>query len=485
MRIRDIPPYAPSLMESTRAIGYSLETAIADLIDNSIAAGASTVSITFFPIDAFLSILDNGSGMEEEELVNAMRYGAVNPNTERHPDDLGRFGLGMKTASLSQCRKLTVVTKKNNVLSATQWDLDYISTTGDWSLKILDPEDMTGLPQLDELKAQASGTLVIWQELDRMKAGEPNFEAAMGRRMDDVRRHLSLVFHRYLKGEPGINRLEVFVNGEKLRPIDPFLLGKSHQTMDEEVFHLEGERIKITPFLLPHPSKLTKEELELLGGEEGLRRQQGFYVYRNKRLLIWGTWFRLARKSNLAKLARVRVDVPNTLDHLWTLDIKKSAAIPPAALRDNLKMFVERLAEKSKQTWTTRGRRETSRDFVACWEKIRTRDGSALYQINRSYPLVRLVQSRLDPDGQAALEQLLIHIERGLPLNSLYLDFNREEKVANEAEWTEDELIQFIKTMLSGCASQAEREQKQAELAKSEPFYRRPDIIEKFIGEAG
>ena len=139
MKTIDLPPYAPILMESTRAIGYSLEAAIADVIDNSIAADASNIRINFFPVDEeYVYILDDGYGMNAEEITNAMQYGSKNPNETREANDLGRFGLGLKTASLSQCRLLTVVSKRYENLVCRQWDLDYIATTEKWTLKSLD-----------------------------------------------------------------------------------------------------------------------------------------------------------------------------------------------------------------------------------------------------------------------------------------------------------------------------------------------------------
>lgn len=337
MKTKSLPPYAPTLIESTRAIGYSLEAAIADIVDNSIAAGAKNVDIYFFPIDvAYVAILDDGRGMSENEIDLAMQYGSKNPTEQRDKKDLGRFGLGLKTASLSQCRCLTVVSKQDDKLEGRRWDIDHVSEMGDWSLIILDDDEMSQLPQIDELKKYQSGTLVIWQKLDRLKTGEINFELALGRKIDTVREHLSLVYHRYLAGESGITKLKLSINGEKIKPVDPFLTEKSVQAMDDETLVIQGNKILVRPYILPHISKLSPDEIKTLGGKEGLRKQQGFYVYRNKRLLVWGTWFRMMRQGDLSKLARIRVDIPNTLDDLWTLDIKKSSALPPAEVRKNL-----------------------------------------------------------------------------------------------------------------------------------------------------
>ena len=137
METISLPPHAPTLMESTRAIGYSIESAIADIIDNSVAAQADRVDIDFFPIgESYISILDNGVGMAKEELINAMQYGSRSPLDARNENDLGRYGLGMKTASLSQCRILTVLSKKDGILSGAQWNLNHIKETQDWSLLV-------------------------------------------------------------------------------------------------------------------------------------------------------------------------------------------------------------------------------------------------------------------------------------------------------------------------------------------------------------
>lgn len=228
MRTKNLPPYAPTLIESTRAIGYSLEAAVADIIDNSIAAGANKVEIYFFPIDgAYIGILDNGKGMNEEELDLAMQYGSRNPSEARDSKDLGRFGLGLKTASLSQCRCLTVATKQGDQLRARRWDIDHVAEVGEWSLLILDEEEISQVPQIECLMESDTGTLVVWQQLDRLKAGETNFELALGRKIDSVREHLALVYHRYLSGESGITKLKLSINGAAVTPIDPFLKGKA------------------------------------------------------------------------------------------------------------------------------------------------------------------------------------------------------------------------------------------------------------------
>lgn len=483
MRTKDLPPYAPTLIESTRAIGYLLEAAIADIIDNSIAANAKKIDLFFYPIDeAYIAILDDGSGMADNELDTAMQYGSRNPSEERDADDLGRFGLGLKTASLSQCRVLTVVSKQGCHVAARRWDIDYVIKTGEWSLLILESEDINTVPQVQELLQYESGTLVVWQELDRLKAGELNFEQALGRKIDGVRNHLSLVYHRYLAGEPGIHRLKLSINGTKVTPADPFLAGKSVQAMDDETIIVRGEKIVVRPYILPHISKMTQEEIRQLGGKEGLRRQQGFYVYRNKRLLVWGTWFRMMRQGDLSKLARIQVDIPNTLDDMWTLDIKKSSAMPPAEIRKNLETVINRIAERSKRTWTFRGKKETSDSEVHIWNRMKNQYGGYYYEVNHEHPIVQQV-FQLGQNQMNLVDTLLCQIERGLPLNQLYIDMNNDERVNNDLEQSADDIINALKSMLDIQPGYDEKVSLLETMRNIEPFSQYPETIDMLMKE--
>ncbi len=483
MKTIDLPPYAPTLIESTRAIGYSLEAAAADIIDNSIAAGAKNADIFFFPVDgAYVAILDNGKGMNAEELNIAMQYGSKNPIDVRDEKDLGRFGLGLKTASLSQCRCLTVVTKQGDQIEGRRWDIDYVTKTGSWSLLVLDDNELNAVPHIDNLKAYSSGTLVVWQNLDRLKAGEINFEQELGRKIDAVREHLSLVFHRYLSGEKGLAKLKISINGEKVRAADPFLESKSVQAMDDETLVIHGKKIVVRAYILPHISKMTADEIAALGGKEGLRRQQGFYVYRNKRLLVWGTWFRMMRQGDLSRLARIRVDIPNTLDGLWTLDIKKSSALPPAEVRKNLEVIIDKIAEKSKRTWTFRGKKEISDKEIHLWNRMKNPHGGFFYEINREHPMVRQF-SEHNPEAKVMLDTLLKQIEASIPLNQLYVDLNNDEQLINDQEQSEKDVIAALRNMLIDQMSSAEKISFLSSMENIDPFSRYPDATAKLKKE--
>lgn len=474
----DLPPYAPTLMESTRAIGYSIEAAIADIVDNSIAAKASQVDIDFFPIgESYISILDNGIGMTRDELIAAMQYGSRNPLEERDADDLGRYGLGMKTASLSQCRILTVLTKKDGVFSGAQWNLNHIQKAESWSLLLVSEKEAAEYPSIQKLMKYRNGTLIIWQDLDKFAVGENDMAEAFSRKMELIREHLALVFHRYLSGEPGLKKLDIKMNETSVEPQDPFLSKKSTQLMDAETIIVRGQKVKVTPYILPHTSKLTQKELKALGGKDGLRKNQGFYVYRNKRLLVWGSWFRLMRQGDLSKLARVQVDIPNSLDDLWTLDIKKSTATPPEEVRKNLAIIVEKISEGSKRTWTYRGKKETSDTIVHVWNRMISRDGGIYYEINADHPMIDAILSK-NPELRPQVEALLKQISLSLPLNSLYIDLTNDEKIANDSDEAFSDIVGVIKTILGNTPPEL-RSGLLSSLTSTEPFCNYIEEIEK------
>lgn len=468
-----LPPFAPVLLESMRAIGYSFESALADIIDNSISAGARNIEVRFSPYgEPFVAVIDDGCGIPSDRLVAAMRHGSSDPRALRSRSDLGRFGLGLKTASLSQCRRLTVVSKVNEKLSAKRWDLDVIGQREDWILLGLTDEAIRALPNINDLANLPSGTMVLWQSFDRLSAGELSIESALGQRMDGARDHLALVFHRFLSPEKPHLPVRILLNGNPVAALDPFL--KSHrgtQALPEEQITFEGDVVTIAPFILPHISKLSVADLAIAGGEEGLRRNQGFYVYRNRRLLIWGSWFRLIRQEEITKLARVRVDIPNTLDHLWTIDVRKSTAHPPQLVRDRLKTIISRIAEGSRRVYTFRGRKAANDDVMHSWERVTTRTGVE-YTVNREHPLIKAVEAITDDQYQQLLQRLLRTIETTFPFDAAYADMASERRPALEtATGKYEELFSLVSTMLDALGRESEyARQLVKSLCSIEPF---------------
>lgn len=485
MKEIDHPPDAPSLLESMRSIGYSVESALADIVDNSVAAKARSISIEFRPAPIpYIAILDDGSGMSSKELEQAMRHGSTNPNVIREQDDLGRYGLGLKTASLSQCRRLTVASLKGGKLAGYSWDLDLVLERKAWTLLKLDRKELEQLPHVEALLQQKSGTVVIWRELDRLLAGETSVEVGMGRQMTIASDHLSLVFHRYIGGEPGHPALTIKFNQRELAALDPFLSDhRATQRLAEDSFTIERKRVVVKPFVLPHISKLTAADTLRAGGGEGLRHQQGFYVYRNRRLIIWGTWFRLAKKDELSKLARVRVDIPNSLDHLWTIDVKKSAALPPEAVRSNLRRTIERIRQASGRTLVFRGRQATMGLTKPGWTEIADRDG-VRFDINREHPVLDDFRQGLTAKQRAQLESMFKVLEQSFPAEALYARLasdQRHRAASGDTEKTFREMMNQLSAGWSGGA--ASRRALLESLHLVEPFSAHPDITRRIAQE--
>ena len=197
-------PGAAAMIETFRAIGYSLETAVADIIDNSISAQAKNVYINrvWKGGESIITIMDDGCGMANEEIIQAMRPGAQNPLEERSVTDLGRFGLGLKTASFSQCRNLTVMSKqKDGPVSYWTWSLDYVAQSDKWELIRWAPKEYE-----DALDGVSNGTIVIWSLLDRVitpatKEDDENAKRKFSEAFDKVKKHLSMTFHRFIENK--------------------------------------------------------------------------------------------------------------------------------------------------------------------------------------------------------------------------------------------------------------------------------------------
>ena len=480
-----VAPHASVLIESMRDIGYSLQTAISDIIDNSITAGGNCIELladTTCSIPA-IGILDDGSGMSESELLEAMRPGTRSP-LERRPDhDLGRFGLGMKTASFSQCRRLTVVTRKDLTTSCAIWDLDTVSETDQWCVEM--PDSITDIPWSDRL--QGSGTLVVWQELDRLVDPDNIADRRnLVRKLDEMVSHLELVFHRFLAGERGLKKISMSLNGRQLKPFDPF---NSRHTATipgpEEVFRLGGQVIRIQPFTLPHHNKVTPEEWERYAGPEGYTRNQGFYLYREKRLIIHGTWFNLARQTELTKLARVRIDMPNGMDAEWKIDVKKASAQLPAPVRNRLRRIIDPLGAASKRTYTARGRRLVSDNRLPVW--TRSQDKNLIfYGLNKDHPAFRKFSDNLDKDLLREFGRLLDVIESTIPIDALFSDVSSNPESVSARELEDETFSSLVRGTFLALKSEGVAESDiKLMMSSADPFRACWQDVEKIIQNIG
>jgi hypothetical protein len=259
--------------------------------------------------------------------------------------------------------------------------------------------------------------------------------------------------------------------------LDPFLTrNKATQLLPAQDFPLEGETVAVQAYILPHISRLTSSELELAGGEDGLRRNQGFYVYRNRRLISWGSWFRLVRQEELSKLARVQVDLSNRLDHLWKLDIKKSTTFPPEALRHGLKQIIGRITEGSRNVFVFRGKKASDNRIVHAWDRLIVREG-VTYRINREHPLL-VALAKASSATRPLLEDVLILLERSIPLDAIYLDrASHIEPIFGEEENRTKEFESLALQILTSIGRDSEAAARfLSAIATIEPFNAEPEL---------
>lgn len=473
-----LPPVAPLLMQSLRAIGYTAPAALADLVDNSITAGAATVAIQFAAVpEPFIAIVDDGSGLGPDSLVAAMRFGSRDPRDVRGPSDLGRFGLGLKTASLSQCRRVTVASMSDGRISLAVWDLDECERRGTWWLG---RPDASSIPRevIDRLEEQGRGTAVVWQELDRLMEGDTGFDP---RRLENVMEaaadHLALVFHRFLSGEMA-RPFSIMINGRPLPRLDPFLDGHPRgQGLHEEVFTIEGHPIRVSPFVLPFPSRLKPSDIERAGGREGIKTGHGFYIYRGGRLIVPGGWFRIVPSDELIRLARIRVDVPVELDHIWKIDVRKTTAEPPQILRPHLKRIVGAVTSRSRKVYTHRGT-PANTEHISLWTRNELRDGAAAWRINRAHPAV--VALARNGAQETDIGRLLRLLEESLPVHDIHIHMSNDLPVADPERRSEEDLQGLACHLLGALEGDAVlRERLLDKLHVIEPFNSDPDAARR------
>ena len=413
-------PSPKILMNSMRAIGYSFKTAVADILDNSISARATEIKI-YTPIndELYLAFFDNGEGMSHGELLNAMKYGSQRESYGSH--DLGRFGLGLKSASLSQCKKLTVVSKKDGIISAFRWDLDIVLEN--WDCLELDELEIKELPQIDLLDTVEQGTIVIWQAFDiAYKKSNGHVREILSEEVEETEKHLSLVFHRFINRP--FNPVKIYINDDRIRGLDPFL--EDHPKTDSQKpspINCEGTEIIVQQFILPHQNDLSNDDIEKLGGIDYLRNGQGFYVYRNDRLIIYGTWFKLASSnlnSELYKYGRIKVDIPNTLDEIWDIDIKKQNASIPRVILNSLKKAVSNVRGRSKEKTAKRVRLTLDKDDSKIWNKSLDRDGKEIYFVNSESNFVKNFIDEFDDRDKSKIIHFLEILSSMVPYDDIY-----------------------------------------------------------------
>lgn len=482
-----LPPSASSLSASMRDLGYSLETAVADIIDNSISAEATEISVFCnLSLQApTLVVIDNGRGMDNETIITAMRHGAANPRLARSPRDLGRFGLGLKTASFSQCRRLTVVSAQHGTMCGAEWDLDLIDKEDDWILSILDDEDIEVLPFIERLGP--NGTIVIWRQLDRLFEDETSQkrDEIVNEKLDILEKHLSLVFHRFLSGElKGRRKIAIGVNGHPVEPFDPFCRKSGSEMLPEDIVRIGSDSVHMQPFILPHHSRLSAKDYDYYQSRSDFISNQGAYIYRNGRLMAWGDWFRLIPKGEATKLARVQIDFSSSLDEMWTIDIKKSRARPPHAVRERLRQIIPRITGRSTAVHRGRGQRLFEDVQAPVWERYADQTGIR-YSLNLNHALVRAVSGRLDEEGVRALKVLLDSIGHALPVEMIYSDYSTQPRDVRNAPVADQDVLarlRELRLILFG-ESIPQAGEFMNIIRSTRMFEDKLELVQQFIGE--
>lgn len=474
-----LTPYAPNLVESTRSIGYSFETALADIIDNSISNFSNRVDVKYSNgEDTYVAIIDDGIGMTSASLENAMRYGSSSSLEEREESDLGRFGLGLKMASMSQCRKLTVITKQRGKLSGACWDLDYIHETKEWSLICYSEEELKKVRFHDALNDYTSGTIVLWENLDKISESPIDFDREFTEKIIFAEKHVSLVFHRFIESKSSKEKFDLYFNNRQLKAVDPYFISNAAtQPLEVETLFIEKIPVKVKPYITPFASKLTSKERRLLNEYSDLNLKQGLYIYRNKRLIVWGKWFRLLSEGDLKRLAKIQIDLPNNIDSHWTIDVKKSSAQIPSTIKQQLKQIVERASGKSERVYKYRGRKSNQDSYAHIWNRIEDRDKIS-YLINKDILIYKALKATLDDNQSSLLEGVIQSIEAGFPYSAVYYDLAKDEQF-EEKSLNVEEVYEIAKNTITSLASTISEQREQLKILTTiDIFQKYPEVIE-------
>jgi|GEM_PF-325413 len=462
-------PFAEYLIKSIAEQGYSLETSLADLIDNSVTAGATRIEILIntenTPFTLFLA--DDGHGMSEEILKKCMHFPSASLEDGRNINDLGRFGLGMKTASFAQTRRLTVISRAgaDNQYAARTWDVEYLRKKQEWRIIINTEKEINALLAaysalssgfLNEFNDYTPNTIVVWQGLYKFEEyldGEDKSNSLKTQITETTTEYLSLVFHRFM--ERLTNPLSIRVNNTRVKSFNPFptnhpdlrLIESKQKSIKDDVIKLEG-------FVLP--SRSMDESKDLINPwttkSKGLLDMEGLYIYRADRIILLGGWNGIIRKSTRLQLARLRVEVGNKVDHLLHLNVAKSQITIPYDLKIGFLKYMSELKDQAEKEYHNRGIRKISSKKTDSLPLLFDRKASSkgsLLEINDDFPLVKKIMENLDEDHK----KTFIILNKMINNTVNKIRQTHEEKVfveLDEVKEVESSLKNTILTLLNG-----------------------------------
>lgn len=426
IKSEEASPNPEYLIKSIAEQGYSLETSLADLMDNSISARANKIEVLIDtdsePFKLFLA--DNGQGMTEEELSKNMQFPSNSPEDSRSNSDLGRFGLGMKTASFSQTRKFTVLSKIKGEQKyyGRTWDVNYLKVHG-WKIIINSDEEIAKLMyQYNQLSKEflnnfddyEPNTIVIWEGLYKFESylKEGNRKDALKREINEVTSdYLALVFHRFM--EKDSNPLRIRINNTTVSPFNPFPeVEKDFRQIEPKQSSFRSDVIKIEGFVLPSRA-ITESKRSITKWttrHRGLMDMEGLYIYRADRIILFGGWNGIVKKAPRLQLARLRVEVGNSVDHLLHLNVAKSQIVVPHELRNAFEDYIQELKIEAEREYYNRGIRKfsgtNSQNHVQLFERSYSNKGSVI-EVNNNFPLVKNLQESLNQKQNSQLNLLI------------------------------------------------------------------------------
>ena len=425
MNLEPAIPNPEYLIKSISEQGYSLEAALADIIDNCISAYADKVQILIDtdcePFQLFLA--DNGCGMNIQTLRESMQFPSSSPEKNREFKDLGRFGLGMKTASFSQTRKFTVIskTKGSDKYHGFTWDVEILKQ-GNWCLVVNTDEEVDRLVKkhnslnnqyLSKFKSFEPSTIIVWQGLYKFEnyLDEKNKKTALNKEISKITTdHLEITFHRFMEKKD--IPLKIRVNNHILKPFNPFPSDKKNlRNIEYRSRDFGNDNIRIEGFILPSSSIEEAKQGNSCWTTRyrSLMDMEGVYVYRSDRLIIVGGWNGLIKKTPRLQLARLRVDIGNNSDHLLHLNVAKSTVIIPHELKNAFEDYIECLKVEALKEFYNRGIKrfpEKSKSNFKLFER-RSSNKDVLLELNEQYPLLRNLQEQLNKEQLASLNMLI------------------------------------------------------------------------------
>lgn len=435
----DITPKASSILSSLRSIGYDLQTALADIIDNSISASGKIIEIVNNDISEpqakleWLAIVDDGIGMSLEKIISAFVLGGDGVEQERNETDLGRFGLGLKTASFSQCKKLTVISKtKSTKIEALVFDLEYIvSNNNQWKAYKRENvefvlEKIQSRLHTDNFFEKDSWTIILWENIDKIFFSN---NVVFYSEMEKARQHFALIFHKFEKS------IEIRFNKNKIDFWDPFLTATKSEEKKYS-FDSDGNTYKVRTHVLRHSSEF-KNDTEYKNQSKigSFNQNQGFFVYRKNRLIFKGSWLGLFNKEHHYILARVEINLSNSFvsDNAWKVDISKSSVTIPAFAINDLINECNEVRSSANNTFRYHGgiikhvirTGKSVSDIQPIWnfETKGNKDGvKDHYLLNKEHPVIKSYTNSLSNDKYKIEQfyQVLKYIESYLPLDNIF-----------------------------------------------------------------